>query len=93
MLRKIDDPVGLLLVTSARKPGARSDLGRVRPWCVDWAGKRYEVTAFGMHHSYRLGTRKIHVFSVSTDALDMRVEMDAETLECRLTEISDGLAD
>lgn len=93
MTRTINQPVGALLIAGARKPGEKADRDRVRPYCIDWDGKRYKVEKCGFYHSYRKGTRKIHVFSVSTATLDMRVEVDSETFECFLTEISDGLAD
>ena len=66
---------------------------RIRPYYVDWEQKRYEVKELNFYHWYRVGARKIHVFAVNVGTLDMRVEMDSETFECFLTEVSDGLPD
>lgn len=86
MLRTVRVPVAALIVSGKER-------GKVRPYAIEWEGKRYRVERLGFYHSYRKGTRKIHVFSVSTATLDMRLEVDSETFECFLTEISDGLAD
>lgn len=87
MTRTINQPVRVVLIADQTRAHG------TRPYCVDWDGKRHKVERLGMYHSYRKGTRKIHVFSVSTATLDMRVEIDSETFECFLTEISDGLVD
>ena len=86
MIQAIRKPVRVFLMADYQHK-------RVRPYFIDWEQQRYEVKELGLYHWYRVGTRKIHVFSVNVGALDMRIEIDSETFECFLTEISDGLAD
>ena len=63
------------------------------PRWVRWDQKTYRVEEVGLYHTVRKGNRKIHVFSVNVGTLDMRLEIDGETLAATLTEVSDGLAD
>ena len=65
----------------------------VVPKWVLWAGKKYIVAELGFYYRTREGRKTWHVFSVNVGTLDMRLELDSESLACTFTEISDGLAD
>ena len=61
--------------------------------CVKWQGRSYLVHEVGIKYTNRVGRTFIHVFSVNVGTLDMRIQVDGETLHATLVEISDGLAD
>ena len=84
MIRPVNTPVSVGL--------ALAD-GTCLPRWVRWGRKTYRVEEIGFHHTFRKGTKRIHVFSVNVGTLDMRVEIDGETFAATLTEVSDGLAD
>jgi hypothetical protein len=86
MVRKVNQPVSIgLLVDDAHHLTV--------PRWVLWQGKRYTVVELGFYHRYREGRKLWHVFSVNVGSLDMRLELDSESLACTLKEVSDGLAD
>lgn len=66
--------------------------GIVQPIKIRWQGRSYRVNQVGYHHKTREGRVVIHVFSVLTDTLAMRLEFNTETLHWNLAEVSDGLA-
>lgn len=47
-------------------------------------------TKYGMHHPTSKGTRMIHVFDMSDEANDYRLEFDAENLAWTLVSIMEG---
>jgi hypothetical protein len=86
MIRLVNQPVSLgLLVDEGHR--------HVSPKWVLWAGRKYVVEELGFYHRYREGRKTWHVWSVNVGALDMRLELDSESLACVLREVSDGLAD
>lgn len=61
------------------------------PRWVGWKGTIYKVEKVGLHHTYRKGKTLYHVFSVATKTLFMRLTLDTDTLDWRLTDIEDGI--
>ncbi len=62
------------------------------PAKVKWQGRVYTITKLGFHHTMRVGRVLHHIFSVATDTLFFRLNLDTETLFWTLEELSDGLA-
>jgi hypothetical protein len=86
MVRRVNQPVSVgLLIDEGHRLAA--------PKWVLWAGKKYAVQELGFHHRYREGRKTWHVWHVDVGMLDMRLELDSESLACVLKEVSDGLAD
>lgn len=65
----------------------------VRPISLTWAGRLYPIVKVGLRHTYRQGSTRYHVFSVTSRNLFFRLILDTETLNWRLFEVSDGLPD
>ncbi len=61
------------------------------PKKVQWQGRVYNITKIGLHHTSRAGRTLIHVFSVCTDSLFLRLELNTDDLHWSLKEVSDGL--
>ncbi len=61
------------------------------PKKVQWQGKVYDISKIGLHHTYRAGRTLMHVFSVITDTLFFRLELNTDNLHWSVKEISDGL--
>ncbi len=61
------------------------------PKWVKWKNKIYKVEKLGLHHTYREGKTLYHVFSVSTKTLFMRLILDTDTLNWKLTDIENGI--
>lgn len=78
MTQKIDERV---LVTLA------SD----KPKRVVWKNREYIIEKIGLRHTFKKGSTLYHVFSVSTSSLFMRLLLNTENLQWRLTEVSDEL--
>jgi hypothetical protein len=57
------------------------------------AGKEYDVTELGMHYPQRIGRVMHHIFSVTAGNLFFRLNLNTETLQWIIEEISDGLSD
>lgn len=62
----------------------------VKPLRVLFEGRAYEIIKIGYHHTYRTGRVLYHVFSVASDTLFFRLNLDTESLFWTLEEISDG---
>ena len=60
---------------------------------IKWEGRIYHVKELGIKYPIRNGRKVIHVFCVNVGTIDMRLEIDADTLHATLKEISDGFAD
>ncbi len=61
------------------------------PRWIKWKDKVYRVEKVGLHHTYREGKTLYHVFSVATKTLFMRLILDTDTLDWRLTDIENGI--
>mgnify|MGYP001575728177 FL=1 len=58
---------------------------------VWWRGREYEIKKLGYHHTFRRGRTLIHVYSVASDNLFFRLEMDSENLTFRVMETEDDV--
>lgn len=74
MNEKIDEPITVNLDHNSL------------PSSVIWKNRFYEITKIGFHHKYKIGQTIIHVFSVTTDSLFLRLELDSSNLLWRLKE-------
>lgn len=60
------------------------------PWKMRYRNQEFVFTALGMRHPTEKGKRMIHVFDVSDNANDYRLEFDAERLTWTLISIMEG---
>ena len=86
MREECDDKVSVL---ASFAPGPRGTM-RVTPHIMKWRGKRWNLETMGLYHPERRGTKRVHIFSFSAGSAAFRVELDPETLECRLMEVFYG---
>lgn len=86
MIQRISEPV---TVTTTFDATTRT----TRPVELTWSRQSYAVNRIGLRHSYREGTTRHHVFSVVAGDLFFRLDLNAETLNWTLEEVSDGLPD
>jgi len=86
MIEKISEPVSVSFTFDS---GRRS----VEPRALVWNGRLYAVSKIGLHHTFRKGRTLYHVFSVASKSLFFRLVLNTESLNWKLEEISDGLAD
>lgn len=86
MHQKIDAPVAVFYKGDPKN-------NTFRPVKLQWDGREYKVTRFGLHHKQKVGRTLFHVFSFDTDTLSFRVIFNTETLETRLEMITDGEVD
>lgn len=61
------------------------------PRWVKWNDKIHKIEKLGLHHTCREGKVLYHIFSVATKSLFMRLVLDTETLNWRLTDIDNGI--
>lgn len=66
---------------------------RVYPSELFWQNQTCKITKLGLHHTYRAGTTLFHVFSISTDLLSFKLQLDTGNLFWTVEQISDGLPD
>lgn len=86
MLQHPNQPVSVLY-------GFHAETRATVPYKVAWNGKTYRVRELGFAHTYRHGRAVMHVFEVNVGPLDMRLELNGETLHWTLTAVSDGEVD
>jgi len=79
MIQKISEPVDVVFHKS--------------PTFLKWSGRTYSVSKIGLHHTYRDGITRHHVFSVVGGNLFFRLNLNADNLSWTLEEVSDGLPD
>jgi hypothetical protein len=60
------------------------------PWKMRFRGQEIVFTVFGMRHPTSKGKRMIHVFEMSDNINDYRLEFDAEHLTWTLASIVEG---
>ena len=83
MTEAINQPIEVLV---AYKTGARAV-----PTAMSWQGRLYRFNKLGFIHPQREGRKLLHIFTVSDGAMTYRLEFDTESLNWKLTEVSDGL--
>lgn len=84
MIEAINEQIAVITVYD---PGLS---GPSMPWRMKWRGRVYCVVKLGYHHRVRQGRVLVHVFTVSTNTLSMKLRFDTESLCWTLEEISDG---
>jgi hypothetical protein len=80
---KIDAPVSVRLDYSSKTR-------RTLPVRVTWENRDYFIRKLGYHHAYRKGRTLYHVYSVMSDTVFFRIELNTDNLQWTLTEIDDG---
>lgn len=60
------------------------------PWKMRFRNQDIELKVFAMRHATEKGRRMIHVFDMSDDANDYRLEFDAERLTWTLVSMLEG---
>jgi hypothetical protein len=68
-----------------------SKLFKTFPKRILWKDKVYKVTKLGLHHTFRQGTKLIHVFNVATGGAFMRLHLDTTTMCWILEEVEENL--
>ena len=63
------------------------------PISLTWSGRTYQVLKLGLHHTYRDGVTRHHIFSVVSRDLFFRLNLNTDNLNWTLEEVSDGLPD
>lgn len=63
------------------------------PISLTWYNRTYQIIQLGLHHTYRDGITRHHVFSVISQDLFFRLNLNTDNLIWTLEEISDGLPD
>lgn len=63
----------------------------VYPKWVKWKNRIHKIEKLGLHHTYREGKTLYHVFSVATKTSFMRLILDTETLNWKLTNIENEI--
>ena len=77
MIQRLDEPVQVVFTN--------------QPISIKWAGRTYPVLKVGLHHKLYKGSTLVHIFSVISNNIFFRLELDTSSLLWRLTEVSDGL--
>lgn len=86
MIEKISAPITVATVYNHK-------VRKFMPTYVLWEGRSHKIEKIGLHHSYRDGRSLMHVFSVASETLFMRLVFNTENLTWRLEQISDGNPD
>lgn len=86
MLEQCDDVVSIL---ASFAPGPRGHM-KVVPHVMKWRGRRFRISTMGLYHPERRGTKRVHIFSFSSEETAFRLELDPDTLEWRLKEVFYG---
>ena len=86
MIQGISEPVSVITTFDARER-------KVRPVELTWSRRTYPVSQVALRHTYKDGNTRHHVFSVISDDLFFRLNLNADTLHWTLEEVSDGLPD
>lgn len=83
MIQTIDAPISVQLNFNHQRR-------QVAPVKLFWEGREYRVTKVGLHHTYRVGRTLHHIYSVQTERLFFRLNLDTDTLFWRVEQIADG---
>jgi hypothetical protein len=86
MIQRISEPVSVITTFNAATRSAR-------PISLEWSRRTYPVLQVGLRHTYRDGITRHHIFSVVSNNLFFRLNLNADNLSWTLEEVSDGLPD
>lgn len=84
MLEVIHEKISVVTVHDRQKH-------TVTPAKLKWQGRVYNITKIGYHNKIWEGRTRMHIFFVSTGAMDFKLAYDTETLDWTLEEVTDGL--
>ncbi|MDO8340848.1 MAG: hypothetical protein Q7T59_02660 [Candidatus Woesebacteria bacterium] len=59
------------------------------PIFLSWRGRDYKITKIGLHHNLYEGKTLIHIFSVLSGTLFLKLKFNTKNLEWTLLEIYD----
>ncbi|MFC1625428.1 hypothetical protein ACFL1Q_00085 [Patescibacteria group bacterium] len=59
------------------------------PKWVAWRGRVYKIDKVGFHHSFWEGSILIHIFSVVSGTLFLKLKLNTQSLKWVLEEVSD----
>jgi hypothetical protein len=71
--------------------GTFQDRGGLTVQKICQNGREYEIKKLGYHHSYRRGRTLIHVFSVVSDTMFFRLELDTESLNLEIVDTAENV--
>jgi len=77
----IDEKVSVNLLSNHMK-------GTASPTSLYWRGRRYTLSAIGLHHTVREGRGLMHIFSATDGTTFFKLKLDTETLAWRLLELA-----
>ena len=60
------------------------------PKYLIWKGRSHNIIKVGLHHKYFKGKYLIHVFSVTTSTLFMKLELNTQNLIWNLLEVNEN---
>lgn len=84
MSEVIDEKVSVNLLSNHIK-------GTASPTSLYWRGRRYTLSAIGLHHTLREGRTLVHIFSATDGTTFFKLKLDTETLAWRLLEVDHGI--
>jgi len=61
------------------------------PKYLIWKGRSHNINKIGLHHKYFDGKTLLHIFSVMTDTLFLRLSFNTDNLNWKLKEISENV--
>ncbi len=86
MLLHVDEPVGVMALYY---PNQRNPL----PYRIKWKARYYTILKVDLCHPVWEGKTLHHIFSVSDGTTFFRLNFNTRSMQWRLEEVSDGLAD
>ncbi|HLD51036.1 hypothetical protein A3K34_02110 [candidate division WWE3 bacterium RIFOXYC1_FULL_40_10] len=86
MIQKIKAPVTVISAYNHKS-------GQYNVLALKWDGETHKISKLGYRHSFKQGTTRYHVFSVSSDTAFFKLLLNTDNLSWQLEEISDGIPD
>lgn len=81
----VNEPVSVLMVFDKLK-------NSVMPKKIKWRGREYLITKLGYHHKIKIGNTLMHIFSVCTDSVAFKLQLNTDNLHWILEEVYDSSA-
>ncbi len=86
MIETLNEPISVKTIYDHKK-------NRVYPMDILWQGQTARIKKIGLHYVYKTGDTLFHVFTVTTDQLSFKLQLNTGNLFWTVEEISDGLPD
>lgn len=83
MIEKIYAPVSVTLSFNHKTR-------QVFPKAVVWDGNVYKIKQVGLHHTLREGKTLLHIFSVITETIFLKLVLNTDNLHWTLVEVADN---